>query len=293
MINLNKKRSLRIFGVITLVVTLFFGLAFYAGIFRVLDRLVDADAIWLLLVLGAQAFSYWAYVIPYKCVFNLDIRSAVEHSFAGFYPLYVKSGLAYDRKTLCYKREKISPYYLSLWEYVVLAPLVLVAAIYGSIFGKLPPLLSFPWIIGVPLGSIFFGLAFVLQKRLTRFPRVQKAVDFILGMLKHQNFKNVIILLAGMTAYWLGELVSLWGALQLFNIKLSWFALLIAYATGYVVSRRNLPLGGAGIVLISLAFALHWVGLALPVALLVALAYQVCNLIMPQIVYHSRFIIYR
>lgn len=104
-----------------------------------------------------------------------------------------------------------------------------------------------------------------------------------MGMLKQQNPKELIMLMAGMLLYWTGEIFALWGALQLFDIRLGWFALLIAYATGYVVSRRSLPLGGAGLILITLALSLHWVGAALSVALLAALAYQVSNLVMPAV----------
>jgi uncharacterized membrane protein YbhN (UPF0104 family) len=58
-------------------------------------------------------------------------------------------------------------------------------------------------------------------------------------------------------------------------------ALILAYATGYVLTRRSLPLGGAGIVEVALTFALHWVGVPLGRALVGVVIYRLFNLWLP------------
>jgi hypothetical protein len=265
----------------TLVLVSFVMFAELVGLTRVLDRMFDADAIWLLLVIGAQSIAYWAYVIPYKHIFKLNFKEATRHSFAGFHPTLPRGGFNYDVVTQCEIGKKARVYYLGLWEYVALAPAVMIAAIYAYIHGAVPAPLSLPWIIGVPTGSIIFGMAVLLRKRIVRFPKAHKLLEIMLDMLRQQSLKEIFWLMGGMVVYWTGEIFALWGALQLFHVSLGWFELLIAYGTGYVVSRRSLPLGGAGLVLVGLALSLHWVGAALSVTLLVALAYQVFNLLMP------------
>ena len=54
-----------------------------------------------------------------------------------------------------------------------------------------------------------------------------------------------------------------------------------AYATGYVLTRRSLPGGGAGVVEVLMTFALVWVGLPLAPALLGVCIYRLFNFWLP------------
>jgi len=90
--------------------------------------------------------------------------------------------------------------------------------------------------------------------------------------------------LLGAAAYWAGDIACLWGALQVFgNPRLSVPALIVGYATGYVLTRRSLPAGGAGIVEIAMTFALHWVGFPFVRALLGVVVYRLFNLWLPML----------
>ena len=60
-------------------------------------------------------------------------------------------------------------------------------------------------------------------------------------------------------------------------------ALILAYATGYVLTRRSLPAGGAGVVDVLMTFALVWVGVPLAPALLGVITYRVFNFWLPVI----------
>jgi uncharacterized membrane protein YbhN (UPF0104 family) len=57
--------------------------------------------------------------------------------------------------------------------------------------------------------------------------------------------------------------------------------LVVGYSTGYAVTRRALPLGGAGVVEALLPYALGWLAIALAPALLAVFAYRVINLWLP------------
>src|SRR2546429_375013 len=86
----------------------------------------------------------------------------------------------------------------------------------------------------------------------------------------------------GTALYWAGDIACLWGALAFFgNPPLSVPALIVGYSTGYVLTRRSLPAGGAGVVEIALTFALHWVGLPFGRALLGVVVYRLFNLWLP------------
>ena len=88
--------------------------------------------------------------------------------------------------------------------------------------------------------------------------------------------------LLGATLYWTGDIACLWAALQVYSAhRLSLPALILGYATGYVLTRRSLPAGGAGVVEIALTFALHWVGAPFVPALLGVVTYRLFNFWLP------------
>ncbi len=88
---------------------------------------------------------------------------------------------------------------------------------------------------------------------------------------------------AGVSLYWFGDIACLWAALKIYNAQISIPALVLAYATGYVATRRSLPGGGAGIVEVLMTFALVWVGMSLAPALLGVVTYRLFNFWLPVI----------
>ena len=67
----------------------------------------------------------------------------------------------------------------------------------------------------------------------------------------------------GSFAYWAGDILCLWAALQIVNSQISVAALVLAYSGGYVLTRRSLPAGGAGLLEVALTLALVGNGHAL------------------------------
>jgi uncharacterized membrane protein YbhN (UPF0104 family) len=85
-----------------------------------------------------------------------------------------------------------------------------------------------------------------------------------------------------MGLYWIGDIACLWATLHAFQaVTPPVPQLIVGYATGYALTRRALPLGGAGVVEALLPFALGWVTIALAPALLAVVAYRGINLWLP------------
>ena len=87
--------------------------------------------------------------------------------------------------------------------------------------------------------------------------------------------------LVGVSLYWFGDIVCLWAALTAFGASLSVPALIVGYATGYALTRRSLPAGGAGLVEVLMTFALTWVGLPFVPSLLGVIVYRFFNFWLP------------
>ena len=272
-----------ILAVIALVLISAIWLIIVSGLRRVVTDVFRADVIWLLYIVFAQSFAYWSYVIPYKYVFDITYHEALKQSFTGFHPFRAGGGFVYDIKSHKTISGRAKVLYLGLWEYAALAPAVFVAAVYSYADRLIPTQLSLPWVIGVPAGLIVFILALASRGRIRNHPAIKQTLNLIHHMLFDESPRNTLVLVVGMVMYWFGEVMTLYCALQLFDLSLGWFAMLIAYASGYLITRRSLPLGGAGVVLITLSLALRFVGLKLSYAVLVAVTYQVANLAIPLI----------
>jgi uncharacterized membrane protein YbhN (UPF0104 family) len=88
----------------------------------------------------------------------------------------------------------------------------------------------------------------------------------------------------GITLYWLGDVACLWSALHVFDAQTPPVAqLIVGYATGYAITRRALPLGGAGVVEALLPFSLAWVEISLAPAVAAVMLYRLINLWLPMI----------
>jgi uncharacterized membrane protein YbhN (UPF0104 family) len=185
---------------------------------------------------------------------------------------------------------------LGTLEYAVLAPATFAAALYMFVdkmqaqSGLLPS-----WIIGFPLGAVVVLAALLVHRRKgarrgqstsdpprsSSWPRpVRRWLDAIEGMLKLlRSWPAGALAMAGMALYWACEIAALGTCMEAFAHKRGAVAvLLVGYATGYALTRRSLPLGGAGVVEVLLPFALSSVGFPLAAAILGVVAYRIFNL---------------
>jgi uncharacterized membrane protein YbhN (UPF0104 family) len=170
----------------------------------------------------------------------------------------------------------------------VLAPAAALAAVVVLARGSTHPSLGFtlPWAIAVPLGFAAALGALALRPRL-RHARGWRAVlhhglDAV-QMLRHLSAQGAQHggAFLGATLYWVGDIGCLWACLRAFHDSPDLAALVIGYATGYALTRRTLPLGGAGAVEALVSFALAWSGVPLAKAVLAVCAYRIFNLWLP------------
>jgi len=275
-----------------------FAVTWVAGFGHVAARLREVDPIWFLVALGAEAVAYVGYVLSYREVArveegpSMNARTAVAAVTAGFGAFVARGGFAVDlhafRQTGVSDREaRVRVLGLGALEYALLGPAACVTAIILLHDGVSKPnlALTLPWAISVPVG--FAGALWAVQHR-ERFANkrgwrgaVSTGLESI-HVLKCLFKTKHLIGPLGTAVYWFGDIVCLWACLQAFthgtpDIEL----LLLGYATGYALTRRTLPLAGAGAVEALLPFALSWCGISLAAAVLAVFAYRVFNLWLP------------
>ena len=284
------------------------GLADVAGAERIDRAARHLHPVWLVLCFFGELVAYAGYVLAVrdtakvdqgpKLSFGHSIR-AVVGGFGVFAATRTSGGFAVDYwalRTAGEDREGAVARVLALGalEYAILAPAALCAAIAILVDGEQISLgLTLPWLAVIPGALVAIWLT--SPKRAARYARHSPNAGAVregfahsiagLSMLRRMLLappREHGLGLLGTAAYWAGDIACLWGALQLFgNPRLSIPALIIGYATGYVLTRRSLPAGGAGVVEIALTFALHWVGFPFVRALLGVVVYRLFNLWLP------------
>jgi uncharacterized membrane protein YbhN (UPF0104 family) len=149
--------------------------------------------------------------------------------------------------------------------------------------------LTLPWIIGVPVGAAIALTALRFQDRVGRWrlvgPQLERnlhALALVLALMRTPMRHGFALL--GTIVYWAGDIFCLWCTLRAYSGHTPPVPqLIVGYATGYALTRRALPLGGAGIVEALLPFALGWLRIALLPAHLAVFTYRLINLWLPMI----------
>jgi uncharacterized membrane protein YbhN (UPF0104 family) len=284
------------------------GLADLAGAERLDQAARHLHPAWLVLCFGGELVAYAGYVLAVRDTAKVDngpnlsfgnsIR-AVVGGFGVFASTRTSGGFAVDYwalRTAGADREGAVARVLALGalEYAVLAPAALCAAIALLVDGEGVSLgLTLPWLAVIPGAAVAIWLT--SPKRAPRYANPGPGAGRLRLAFAHSVaglslLRSLLVApprehglgLLGTAAYWAGDIACLWGALQFFgNPRLSIPALIVGYATGYVLTRRSLPAGGAGVVEIALTFALHWVGFPFVRALLGVVVYRLFNLWLP------------
>jgi uncharacterized membrane protein YbhN (UPF0104 family) len=269
-----------------------------AGFDHVAARLQAMDPIWFATALGAQAVAYIGYVFAYREVARVEegcdigTRDVLAAVAAGFGSFVARGGFAVDvhafkQAGLTDQQVRVRVLGLGALEYALLAPAACIVAIQLLADGHSPSLgLTLPWAITVPLG--FVAALWAVEKRETlrshagRRRHLAEALDSIHVLKTLFISPRHVLGPIGTAVYWFGDIFCLWACLQAFthgtpDISL----LLLGYATGYALTRRTLPFGGAGAVEALLPFALSWCGISLAAAVLAVFTYRIFNLWLP------------
>ena len=275
------------------------GVAWAAGFDGVRARLEHPDWIWLVLALAGLLVSYPGYVLAFRESARAGSAGAVELSAAaalvasGFGLFAVRGGFAADIQALEHsgvepRDARLRVLGLGALEYAVLAPATCGAAFFLIVTHSSVPLsFTAPWAGAVPLGFLFALWAYRRRDALSgdrgwrRYARDGfDSLDCLLVIARRPTLAAAAFF--GMALYWLGDAFVLWAALRAFlGHAPSVPVLLVGYATGYALTRRTLPLAGAGIVAALLPFALYWVQFPLAAAVLAVFVYRIYNAWLP------------
>jgi uncharacterized membrane protein YbhN (UPF0104 family) len=284
------------------------GLADLAGAERLDQAARNLHPVWLVLCFGGELVAYAGYVLAVRDTAKVDNGpklsfghsiQAVVGGFGVFAATRSSGGFAVDYwalRTAGEDREGAVARVLALsaLEYAILAPATLCAAIAILVDGEDVSLgLTLPWLAVIP--GAFVAIWLTSPKRASRYAHHGPGASRVREWFAHtvaglSMLRSMFVApprehglgLLGTALYWAGDIACLWGALQFFgNPRLSVPALIVGYATGYVLTRRSLPAGGAGVVEIALTFALHWVGFPFVRALLGVVVYRLFNLWLP------------
>jgi uncharacterized membrane protein YbhN (UPF0104 family) len=276
-----------------------FGVAWAAGLHEVLTGLAHPRWSWLGLAVAGEAVAYLGYTAAYREVARaengaeLEVPEAAALVATGFGAFVQGGGFALDREALRHaglsaREARRRVLGLGALEYAVLAPVTAVAAVVVLPNHQTVSLgLTLPWIVGVPAGAAIALTALHHRERIGHWPRVGwplagglHSLELVLALLGSPRRHGLA--LAGTAVYWAGDIFALWCTLHAFFARTPPTAqLVVAYATGYALSRRALPLGGAGVVEALLPFSLVWLKIAMVPALLAVFAYRLVNLWLP------------
>jgi uncharacterized membrane protein YbhN (UPF0104 family) len=217
---------------------------------------------------------------------------------AGFGPFAPDGGFAVDKRAL-HALEKdeqsatVRVLGLGALEWAVLAPVAWVSAIVLLATDDPSPMpsLLWPWLIAVPVGFAV-ALWLAVPNRTDRIAegesRWRKPLGNALrgvGVLRKlaRDLAQSWMAWGGTALYWTLDIASFYGAVRFIGLRPNLGETILAYATGYALTRRSMPLGGAGVTELLLTFSLHWVGQPIAPALAAVVVYRVFNFALPAI----------
>lgn len=156
------------------------------------------------------------------------------------------------------------------------------AALVALARGRAPLGLTLPWVVAIPL-ALLAARWFTAPSRVRRWTAggggwLRRGLGVGVGAAwwtRRAAAGRHALLFLGATAYWAGDVASLWGALRATGAEPPLPALVLAYATGYVASAVPVPLVATGGVDAATTGALHAVGVPLEQALLGVVAHRV------------------
>jgi hypothetical protein len=254
--------------------------AWHAGFYEVAAHFRNPHVLWFPLALAGAVAAHVGYVLAYREIARVDEAASIGALHAGalvatgFGVFFPRGGFALDLEALRDlgippREARVRVLGLGSLEYLVLATAACVCSFLLLVSGShAHRAVTLSWAVGVPLGSGLALLALRFRDAICRGP-----------LRPRQHGAAALV---GMTLYWAGEVFVLWACIAAFSGRTpSVTAVVVGYATGYALTRRTLPLAGAGAVEVALPFALSWVGFALAPAVLAVFAYRIFNVWLP------------
>jgi uncharacterized membrane protein YbhN (UPF0104 family) len=269
---------------------------------KVIDVVSNIEPRWFALCFVAEAVAYGGYVLALRSTagvaggpqlgFGFSAK-VVAAGFGAFLSASSAGGFEIDywslRQSGLERREALRRVLgLGTLEYAVLAPAALASALALLLGAGKQPYWSvtLPWLLVVP--------GFAIAVLLTSPGRAQSLTDTEGKRMPRRALGHAVSGLAvvrqlvvspargglafvGAALYWFGDILCLWASLKAFHADVAIPALILAYATGYVLTRRALPLGGVGVAEGLLTLALVTLGVPFATALPGVFAYRIFN----------------
>jgi uncharacterized membrane protein YbhN (UPF0104 family) len=278
------------------------GLVWWAGWDQVESALSRENAIWFAVCAAGQLVAYLGYALGLRATagveggIELPFPAALAVVSVGFGPMFSANpsgGFSVDYLTLREAGMGARKAFdrvlaLSALEYAVLAPAVAVCGVlvFLGIGGSAPASVTLPWLAVIPgvLGAAWLtsarrGERFAYSARGGWFHRglahFVAALAIVRSLLVSGHRYGWAFL--GAALYWFGDIVTLWAALRVFDLHLPIAVLVLAYGTGWALTRRSLPFGGPGLVEILLAYVLTWFDVRFAAAAAGVVAYRMFN----------------
>ncbi len=263
---------------------------------------------WLGVCLAGETIAYVGYVLTIRDIARVDrgpemnlavSAKTVVAGFGVFAATRASGGFAVDywalRREGAGRRDAVGRVLaLGFLEYATLSIVALVAsiALYARLDGHAGDSATLPALLVIPAFAV--ALWATSHKRSGRLSRPRPNgnwfrrtfADSVAGARKARMVlsspREHGLGVLGMTLYWAGDIACLWAALQLVGGRqITISALILAYSGGYVLSRRSLPAGGAGVVEVALTLALVGMGVPFAPALVAVLIYRLFNFWLP------------
>jgi uncharacterized membrane protein YbhN (UPF0104 family) len=290
-------------------------LALWAGVVLVLiglfgwgsflGRWSHLEPRWLVLVAAAEGLAFLAYALPYRALarvrdgprlpFALALRAVV----AGFGPFELGGGLVIDKRTLHALEDDehaatVRVLGLGAIEWALLAPAACLTAAILTVEGDSRVIASvrWPWMLAVPVGASLALWASAPHRHHhappEHAPRWRRWLATTLQgiALLHtlaRDPRRWWSAWVGTALYWTFDIASLYAAVRFVGLRPTLGEAILAYATGYALTRRSTPLAGAGSTETLMTFALHWSGQPLTGALAAVVVYRAFNFLLPTI----------
>ncbi len=290
-------------GSVVAVFLVAFFLGDVAGHARILWTLKHVSPEWFALCLVAQAIAYLGYVFALRETAQVDdgpqfsfrhAANIVAAGFGAFFSASAAGGFGVDYWALRHagasRREALQRVLgLGTLEYAILAPAAMFSAIaiLADASEHIRPSMTWPWLAVIPGAALAIWATQPDRSRRWRLVnghdgRARRAAGHavaglsVLRSLFAQPRAHGMAFV-GVSMYWFGEILCLWAALMAFGAPVRVPVLIVGFATGYVLTRRSLPAGGAGVAEVALTFALYWLGVPFAAALLGVFTYRFFN----------------
>lgn len=300
-VDLGRKGLVRlVLAALALQVAAGVGLAYAAGFDEVRSVLGRFAWPWVFAIAGSLMVSLVGYFEAYRGVFasaanwSLPARHLWAVTLAGFGGLLAHGATPLDLSALrtggADKREtavRVSAF--SGLEYGVMAVGGCGAAIAVLLLGlhRPPPSFTLPWaIIPLPGLAIALWLARRYHSRLIARSGWRHGVGIFLESilvvtkLMGQPLRAPLAAL-GMAVFWAGDTCAAWCGMAAFGFRMNVAQLIVGFATGMLLTRRSMPLAGAGLFVVILPVTLWYSGAPLAVAVPGAFIYHVLSLWLP------------